>query len=330
MVYFFYTEMGVKMMKKILSLMLAVLMAFSVLGVLASAGDLTKELTIYDTIKHVYDAEDNTCTTIEIMFPRQFTSYDSTKEIKLMTEYGTVAAVCKPNAGSIGKLDLYTEDGTLGVTISTISLYNLVIPEGAYSTDSGVLCDAQTVEYTGVFLTGNEKNYSVSDVGIMNFLAKKYDGNVLYAGNLIVGRSYTDFRPGRKCVTLQKKEKDTFVTVGTYTVESLTKSGAEVVFGEGVEIDKYATYKIKVTYGSFLGKENLVCGHSEYELSGKKLLNIREDYPWLDLLINMFGADHFTVKAVVTVLNLLSKIKLVDAGLANDIDKYVKAKKAAA
>ena len=312
-------------MKKWFSLLLALLTLCSVLTVCVSAAEPQK-LIVYDLLKHDADASANTCRTIEIFFQNQFHNYDSSKEITFRTAEGKTVAVCKPYADNNRKFDLYTPDGNFGVQLDPTRLYYLTIPEGAYYTDDGTICAAYQGEYNGVYLSDNGTTYTVADLGISEFLATNVSGGKLYAGKIRINLIFDSFRAGNKAVTLYRKNGEKYEAVGVYAVTAYQKGTAEISFG-GVEIDRYASYKLHVDYGTFTCGKTMVNAHSEYALTGKKLLGQREDYPSIDLLIRWFGAEHWTLKAITTVLNVLSRIKLVDRALYNDVRSYIGAGK---
>ncbi len=317
------------MFKRITSLILSVIMAFSILTVAVSAESTLDGLDLYDILKHDVDPDNNVCKTIEVMFQKQFTNYNADKEIVFLDEAGNTFAVCVPRSDNNRIYDLYSPDNSVpGVTFSPNRLYFLCIPEGAYSTDNGVINAEYKGEYNGVYITSNSENYTIKDLGISNFIATNYKDNILYEGKILFPAEFKALSPANNSITLYVKSGNAFAEIGKYSFKSASAGNATVNFGaEGIELDKYATYKFFVEYASITGDDNLLCDHSEYVLSGKKLLGLREDYPWLDLLISWFGADHWTVEAVVTVLEVLSKIKLVDSALYNDIKNYVSSKK---
>ncbi len=317
------------MLKRAISLILSVITAFSILTVAVSAESIPDELDVYDLIKYDVDPDSNTCKTIEVFFQKQFTDYNAEKEIVFLDEDGNKFAVCVPHSDNNRKYDLYSPDkSVLGVSFTPSRLYFLCIPEGAYSTTNGIINAEYKGEYNGVYITSNSDNYTITDLGISNFIPTNYKDNVLYEGKILFPSSFKNYAPSNNSVTLYVKSGNAFTAIGTYKFIAASAGNATIDFGkDGVELDKYATYKIFVEYASLIGDNNLLCDHSEFVLSGKKLLGLREDYPWLDLLISWFGADHWTVKAVVTVLEVLSKIKLVDSALYNDIKNYVNSKK---
>lgn len=317
------------MMKKILSLLLACLMAFSVLTVAASAAD-TIPMEVYDLLKHDVDSNAGICRTISIYFRNQLVNYDSTKQIAFLNEDGTVAAVCKPHAENNRILDLYTPDGsTFGVKFNPTRLYYLNVEEGAYCTVDGIPNAAYKGEYNGVVLTSADKKYTIRDLGIQNFIATKYDDTHVYAGKLLISSAFTDYLPGNNSVTLYKVDGSKITEVGTYHFTGYKNGMADIDFGaDGTEINKFDSYKLRVKYGSFIGKD-LICDHSEFALSGKRLLNQREDYPVIDFLMELFGKDHKIISFIPKILNVLATIKLIDKALSKDIEKYIKAKQAA-
>ena len=319
-------------MKKVLSLMLAVLTAFSALSISVSATEPIG-LIVEDLLKHDTDTDTYMCRTVEILIQRQFRSYDSTKEITFRTANDAVAAVCKPYPDNICKFDLYTPDGSFGVRLDPTRLYYLTIPEGAYRTDDGTPNAAYRGAYDGVHLSDNDNVWSVLDLGISEFLAMNVAGNKLYTGRISIGMSFENYRVGNLAVTLLRKtstDKNTgkarFEVIGAYPVTAFRQGSADVSFG-GVEIDRYSAYELHVEYGTFFGSYKTVNADSKFALSGKALLGQREVYPAIDLLIRWFGAEHWTVRTIVTALDLLSKIKLVDKALAKDVKDYVNAKK---
>lgn len=314
-------------MKKFLSLVLAVLMAFSALSVSVCAAS-TMPMELYDLLKYDVDPDAGICRTIAIYFRNQLKNYDSTKQIAFLNEDGTVAAVCKPHTENNRILDLYTSDNVFGVKLDPTRLYFLSVEEGAYYTDDGILNAAYKGEYNGVLLTSANQKYTIRDLGIDNFIATKTDETKVYAGKLLIDTAFTDYLPGNNAVTLCKVDGEKIEEIGSYHFTAYKNGAADVDFGAaGAEIDKFGSYKLRVEYGSFIGK-NLICDHSEIALSGKKLLGLRENYPVIDLLIQFFGADHKIISFIPKVLNILAKIKLVDSALSKDIEKYIKAKKA--
>ena len=314
--------------KRIVAFTLSLVLAFSVLTTAASAEAVTEQLIVYDLLKHDVDPGTNTCKTIEILFQRQFKNLNVEKEIAFLDEDGKTFAVCVPHEDSINKYDLYNADKSVhGVVFDPTKLYFLTIPEGTYVTDDGVLNAEYKGEYNGVTITSNS-NYKIKDLEIANFIATEYKDNMLYKGKILFPAAFKYYASGNNKVSLYVKDGDAYTLIGDYKFSNATSGSATIDFGkDGVQLDKYANYKLKVEYASIYGDDKLICDHSEYTLSGKKLLGLREDYPWLDLLISWFGADHWTVEAVVTVLEVLSKIKLVDSALYNDIKNYVNAKK---
>ena len=319
-------------MKKCFSLLLALVTALSVLAVTGSAAD-TEPLIVEDLLKHDADAATGVCRTVEIFIPQQFRNYDGTKEITFRDRNDGVAAICKPHDDNFCMFDLYTPDGEFGVRLDPTRLYYLTIPEGTYYTDEGVLCAAYRGEYDGVYLSDKSKDYTIADLGISEFLATNVRKNVLYAGRIRISLQFDSYRPVNSAVTLYRRTgvnkttgRDEFVKVGVYSVTAFKKGGADVTFG-GVEIDRCASYKLHVDYGEFFGPKSTINAHSEYVLSGKKLLGLREDYPAIDLLIGWFGADHRVLKSVTTALDVLAALRLVDKALAEDIRDYVNARK---
>lgn len=314
-------------MKKGLSLLLAVLTVLSVLTVSVSASE-PEPLLVYDTLKYDADAQTRTCRTIEILFQAHLSCYDDTKEITIRDAQDEIVAVCKPYADNNRKFDLYTPDGVFGVRFDPVRLYYLTIPAGTYYADKDYPCAAYCGEYTGVFLTNTGDYYTITGLGISDFLATDMSDNILYAGRLRFSAKFTTLLCPEKSVKLLRKDGDYYVTVGVYPIASFRRGRADVAF-DGVEIDRYATYKLRVNYGTFSSGSTTINGHSEYVLSGKRLLGLRENYPAIDLLIKWFGADHWTLKAVATVLGILAKIKLVDSDLADDIKHYIDMRKSA-
>lgn len=317
--------------KRIVAFTLSLVLAFSVLTVASSAeGENLVELSLYDLLKFDVDPKTNTCKTIEVFFQLQFKTYNSDKEIVFLDENRNTFAVCVPREDNIRMYDLYSPDKTVfGVEFDPTRLYFLSVPEGAYTTEDGYNNSAYEGEYNGVTITGNSENYNIADLEIANFIATEYKDNMLYKGKILFPSKFNAYAASNNSISLYVVSGNTSTLIGTYKFVSATSGSATIDFGkDGVQLDKYATYKFHVEYASIYGDDNLICDHSEYVLSGKKLLGLREDYPWLDLLISWFGADHWTVEAVVTVLEVLSKIKLVDGALYNDIKNYVKAKKA--
>ena len=327
-------------MKKILSLVLAVWMSLCVCvptccalaGADADAFAEAKpgeavDLIVYDLLKLDVDPAENTCRAIVLYFQNQFRFYDPSKQIVFLDGWDQVAAVCVPRGDDNRKLDLYAPDGSYGVTFDPTALYYLTSPEGAYYTYDGVLCSALRKAYDGVTLTGNAQRYDVRPLGIQEFFAVQYDEKHLITGGIRVATVFNTCKTGLESVILYRVDGKKQIKVGAYAIESFDRSkGARIDFG-GVEIDKYASYNLHVNYGTFTDGGVVVNEHTDYAVSGRKLLNLREDYPAVDMLIKMFGADHWTLKAVVTVLNLLSKVKLVNSALAKDVEKYISERK---
>ena len=321
-------------MKKTISLILAVLTALSMLSLPAFAAQ-TQPLLVYDLLKYDTESSTKTCRTIEIFFQQQMRNYDSSKEITFRTADDKIVAVCRPYSDNFRKFDLYTPGGDLGVVLDPTRLYYLTIPEGTYYTDDGILCAAYRGEYNGVHLTDNHSTYTIADLGISEFLATNVSEGKLYAGRIRILYAFDGLRAANNAVTLYRKTgvnkttgKEEFEAVGVFSVTGMQRGSADISFG-GVKIDRYSSYKLHVDYGTFLAGKTTVNGHSEYALSGKKLLGLREDYPALDLLIRWFGADHWAIKTITTVLELLSKVKLMDKALVSDIKAYISAQKSA-
>ena len=323
---------GVNHVKKAISLILAVLTALSVLSATAFAAQ-TQPLLVYDLLKHDTDSATHTCRTVEIFFQQQMKNFDSAKEITFRTSDDKTVAVCRPHSDNIRMLDLYTPGGEFGVVLDSAKQYYLTIPEGAYYTDDGILCAAYKGAYNGVHLSDNDAAFSIADLGISEFLATNVSGNKLFAGRIRISNAFDGLRAANKAVTLLRKTgvnkttgKDVYEAIGTYTVTALRKGSADISF-DGAVIDRYADYKLEVNFGTFMAGKTTVNGRSEYALSGKKLLGLREDYPVIDLLIRWFGADHRVLKAVTTALRILASVNLVDKALYNDVDAYIKAHK---
>ena len=312
-------------MKKVMSLCLAVLLAFSALFLSVSAAE-TQKIHVYDLLKYDADGSTGVCRTIEIYFENQYENYDSAKTITFQKADGTLIANCVPKADNNRKFDLYAPDGSFGVVMNPTALYYLVIPEGAYYTDSGILNAAYRGEYNGIYLSNMDKTFSTGDLGITNFLAGKVVDGKLYDGKLLVGAAFDTLTGGKNSVLLYKIVDGKDVLVGSYSITAYKSGRADVDFG-GVEIDRFAQYKLHVQYGTFLSNGKVINAHSDYALSGKKLLGLAENYPAIDLLIEWFGAGHWTLKAVTTVLKVLSFVKLVDKALYNDIDQYIRVRK---
>ena len=310
-------------MKKVISLCLAMLLACGVLTVGASAA--SKPIHVYDLLKYDADSSTNVCRTIGIFFENQYTRYDETKPITFENASGTIVANCVPRADNNRMLDLYTPDGRFGVALNPTLLYYLVIPEGAYSAENGDCNAAYRGEYNGVYLSNAGKTFTTTDLGISNFLAGKVVETKLYSGKLLVSAAYDTLLHGKDCVLLYKivNSKDTLI--GIYSVSAYKSGRADIDFG-GVEIDRYASYKLHVQYGTFYGGST-INAHSDYLLSGKKLLGLAENYPALDLLIEWFGANHWTLEAVTTALKALAYVRLVDKALYNDVRDYIRARK---
>lgn len=313
------------MMKKTLSLLLALLTAFSVLTVSVSAME-TEPLVVFDLLKHDTDTNTRTCRTVEIQMQRQMNHCDSSKQITFQTAQDQIVAVCKPYADNICKYDLYAPDGSFGVSLDPVRLYYLHIPEGAYYTDGGVPCAEYVGECRGVTLTSTEGVYTVADLGLTEFLATNFADSTLYAGRIRIDLKFDTYTGINRDVTLYHKKDGEYEKVGVYPITSFKKGSADITFG-GVEINRYDAYILHVDYGTFTDSRKTLNGHCDYPVSGKKLLGQREDYPALDLLLRWFGPDHWTIKAILTVLNVLAKIKLVDADFATDIKNYIKATK---
>ena len=322
-------------MKKTLSFVLAVWMSLSVLAFSGGALDTsaeakpgeTQELIVYDLLKLDADREKSICRAVEIFFQNQFRNLDASKQIRLSDGRGQLAAVCMPRDSNNRAFDLYAPDGSYGVTLDPATLYFLTIPEGTYFTDDGILSAAFCGEYDGVYLTSNVGRYDVRTLGVQNFFAVKYDETHLYTGRIRVATAFEKCKTDRVSVLLYRRDGDEAVKVGEYRIVSFDrKKGAEIDFG-GVKIDKYASYYLHIRFGTFTGPDKIIGDNTDYDVSGKKLLNLREDYPAIDMLIKWFGADHWTLKAIVTVLKVLSKLKLVDTALYKDVDKYISDRK---
>ena len=312
-------------MKKGISLLLAVWTALCVLTFPVGAAE-PEPLLVYDTLKYDVDAQTRTCRTIEILFQTHLSCLDDTKEITVRNVLDEVVAVCRPYADNNRKYDLYTPDGAFGVRFDPLRLYYLVIPAGTYYADAEFPCAEYRGEYTGVFLTNTSDWYTVADLGISDFLPTNMSDDRLFSGRMRISPRFTKLQCPENSVTLYHWNGNYYDKVGVYPVDSFRKGRADVAFG-GVQIDRYGKYKLRVNYGTFTDGGAVVNDRSDYVLSGKRLLGLRENYPAIDLLIEWFGADHWILKAVSTVLGVLAKIKLVDKDLANDIKNYIDARK---
>lgn len=314
-------------MKKALSVLLAMLFVCSALTVAVHAAP-TEAIHVYDLLKHDADSKTGMCRTIEIFFEIQFKHYDVSKTITFQTADGTVVANCVPRSDNNHMMDLYTPDGQFGAVLDPTRLYYLMIPEGAYFTDIGILNAEYCGEYNGIYLSDMADKYSSRDLGITNFLAGQTEGKKLFHGKLLFSSSFASMLQNKDVVLLYRIEDGKDILVGTFSFStSGFKAGlAEITFG-GVEIDQYASYKLHVQYGAFLAGTSVVNAHSDYLLSGKKLLGLSESYPVIDFLIAAFGADHWTLTAVDYILKALTFIKVVDKALYNDVKAYIKARK---
>lgn len=105
------------------------------------------------------------------------------------------------------------------------------------------------------------------------------------------------------------------------------KTEKALVKVDGVTIDKYATYRLAVDYGALYNADkNLFCDDTFYQLTGKKLLGMSEKYPFIDVLIDLFGKDNFMITAILFVLEWVGKINADTDALYKDLKAYIDAK----
>lgn len=304
-----------KIIKGLTALLLSLLMLFGTVSVSVFAGyDPLANLYVYDIYKVSYDADNLICYTIAVMFSVQFRNCNSTVRIEILGESGDPVAYCMPRTGDINIFDVYTAStDEFGVKLRAEREYTLVIPEGAFYTDEGRGCNEYRHVFTGIDLSGANYNYIVKDLGMKSFFPTKYTENVLYKGKLYFDPVFELYDDDNCTVILSlvttKDGKKVYTKVAEATVLSLDNKGcAELSFGDaGVAIDKYAQYRITVSYASFYNYENTFCAESVYDLSGKKLLKLREDYPFIDLLVKWFGKKSTVIDVVLTVLEYAAK-----------------------
>ena len=312
-------------MKKTLSVFLAFLFLLSAWSVGVSAA-APQEIHVYDLLKHNVDGETNTCYTIEIFFEKQYSLFDDRKQIVFQDEDGRIAAFCVPHTDYNRKFDLYTPDGRFGVTMDPAKLYYLVIPEGTYRTTDGIPNAEYRGEYNGIYLTGTAGRYKAYDLNISNFLAGKVKDGRLYSGKILVNTIFQTLLVGKNSVVLYKIDGNKEILLDKGSITGYKPGQAHVEFN-GVKIERYASYKLHVQYGTLCWKETNINDHSEFQLSGKKLLGLSETYPAVDFLIAAFGADSWTLDVYTTVLKVLAFFKLVDKAMVNDVKSYIKARK---
>lgn len=304
-----------KIIKGLTVLLLSLLMLFGTVSVSVFAEyDPLANLYVNDIYKVSYDADELICYTIAVMFSVQFRNYNSSVKIEILGESGDPVAYCVPRADDVNMFDIYTvSTDVFGVKLRAEREYTLVIPEGAFYTDEGRGCNEYRHIFTGVDLSGANYNYIVKDLGMKTFFPTKYTENVLYKGKLYFDAAFELYDDDNCTVILSlvttKDGKKVYTKVAGAAVLSLDGKGcAELSFGDaGVTIDKYAQYRLTVSYASFYNDENTFCAESVYDLSGKKLLKLREDYPFIDLLVKWFGKDSTVIDVLLTILEYTAK-----------------------
>ncbi len=304
-----------KITKSLTALLLALMMIFGAVSVPAMAYNPNADLYVNDIMKSDCDPYTLTCRTLLVFFRNQFKHYNSSTRIDILGENGGSVAYCVPRSGDINAFDLYdATTNAFGVTLKAEREYTLVIPEGAFYTDENLLCNEYKTVFTGVFLTGANTRYTIKDLGMQTFFPTSYTDNVLYKGKLYFNSDFNRYDSDNCTVTLKiigsKDGKTTYTTVAETTVLSLDNSGcAELNFGTaGVTIDKYAEYRFVVSYASFYNMNMTLCDESVYDLSGKKLIKLREDYPFIDILVDLFGKDNTVIDILLTVLEYTAKV----------------------
>ncbi len=320
--------------KKLTALLLALLMIFSIGAMTASAANV-QDLWVYDIYKSSVDASSRTLYSLLVYFANQFSNYNSSIKLQLLDESGNVCAYGIPKTNNINSIDFYANPaGTYGVTLDTAHEYTFVIPEGAFYTGSGILGAEYTKIFTGTDLCGANSEFKINDLGISSYFATKFTEDIAYRGKITFSSDFVSTDADNCTITLAKKAVKDGKPVYTEGAKATVfyfdgdKHCAELSFGnEGVKIDKYESYTIIVRYASFYNEEyKIYCAESVYDLSGKKLLKIREDYPFFDFLVELLGKDHKIIDVILTIMKYASKIKLVDSAYYNDVKKYIAAK----
>jgi hypothetical protein len=336
-----------KFVKGLTALLISLMMVFGTVSVSVMAEyDPLANLYVYNIYKVSYDADNLTCFTIAVMFSAQFRHYDSSVRIELLAENGSPVAYFIPRSSDVNKFDVYdilTDE--LGIKLLAEREYMLVIPDGAFYTDGGLGCNEYRHIFTGIDLSGANYNYTIKDLGIGTFFPVQFDDSTLYKGKLYFDPIFTLYDDDNCTVTLSlvtvKDGKSIYTKVADAVVSGLKDGCAEMSFSSadpetgapisGVAVDKYASYQFKVSYASFYNNKNTFCAESVYDLSGKKLLKLREDYPFIDLLIKLSGKDSKVIDAVLTVLEYVAKASafLAKSGVGkklgiSDITEYYK------
>ena len=321
-------------LKKTVSFLLAVLTVFSLCSVCAVAeDDPYGNLYISGLLYTDVDAAAHIVRTIYIEFANQFANHNASINLQLLDESDKQVATVIPRASDAHTIDIYDMSGNLGLVVTPDIEYTLLIPQGAYYiANSTTVCNEHRMVVTGAALCGSTDIYHAVDLGISSYMTSKHEDTVVYTGQITVSAKFTDLNVGNCSAMLSKLEtvdgKSVYVDVAAAAITDYKNNCATLNFGtNGVTIDRYASYKITVSYASFYADSRYtLCDTSEFLLSGKRLLKLREDYRILDLLIKWFGKDHFTVKAIVWVINALSKVKLIDSAYVKDVKKYIDAK----
>ncbi|MCR5484892.1 MAG: hypothetical protein K6F09_04800 [Clostridiales bacterium] len=320
------------MLKRMISLLLAAVTAFGVFSVSASA--LTsKDLLVFDILKVDVDPDNFICRTLDIEFQLQFCNYNDKYKLKLIDEYGAVCGYGVPRSDNVNFVDFYSVDDSFGVKLRPELEYEIFIPAGTYFTDDNMTCNDFATVMKGVSLTGSYYDFTIEDLGITSFVSTDFSANVVFKGKLCFNKKFIKSDADNCTILLQRVDtsggKKIFTTVGKASVTELDDGCAVLSFGKsGAKIEKYKTYRFFVSYASFYDDSHeLFCDDSVFGITGKRLLKMREDYPEVDRLIEMFGANSFVLTALTVILKLLSKLKLYDAEKAEDIKNYIDLKR---
>jgi len=370
-----------KTARRLLSLLMTLLLAFGTLSLCASAANV-ENIYLQDVLKVSTDPANNKLYILDISFNRHFRNFNEALPIQLLDKKGNIVATGEPQHGDefITKFYAYPSHD-YGVTLDPGKMYTIYIQEGTFvSTTTGYLGAACSKKMDGATLTGNDRNYTIKNLGITSYLSTGFDGGdatKVKKGKITFDRDFTAIdswqfdmpteqrtttggevvtallgKPENHGVRIEKKTtvngSTVWVTVAYATVSRLDSGSAEFEFWsfrevevpdgdvnvkalarvDGVSIDKYAQYRVNADYGSFYNaEEKIFCADgSTFEVTGKKLLGLSEKYPFIDILIELFGKDNFLITAILFVLEYVGKISPDVDALWKDLKAYIAAK----